>query len=189
MQLKIKARPTGEVAEYAVSELFRCLTLMDPTLCEGEGGMELSLCLTGTDPVYDTIDISVREGRGVISGANPCALLIAAYRFLYELGCRWTHPGEGGEHIPTRTLTLHDVNVTVKETPSRRHRGVCIEGAVSEENVIEMIEFLPRVGMNTYFVQFFRPTVFFQRWYEHWQNGTMGKPKKRPRRLTPSTTA
>ena len=183
MQLKIKTRPAGDAAEYAASELFRCLALMDPTLCEGEGGMELSLLLTGTDPIYDTIDISVREGRGVIAGANPCALLIAAYRFLFELGCRWTHPGEGGEHIPARTLALRDVNVTVKETPSRRHRGVCIEGAVSEENVIEMIEFLPRVGMNTYFVQFFRPTVFFQRWYEHWQNGTLGKDTKTPEEI------
>lgn len=183
MNLKIKTRPAGEVAEYTVSELFRCLSLMDPTLCEGDGGMELSLLLTGTDPEFDTIDIHVRSGRGTIAGANPCALLIAAYRFLYELGCRWTHPGEGGEHIPARTLALRDVNVTVKETPSRRHRGVCIEGAVSEENVIEMIEFLPRVGMNTYFVQFFRPTVFFQRWYEHWQNGTLGKDTKTPEEI------
>ena len=177
MNFIITSAPTGEVFEYAISELYRCLRSMDSQLEIGDGGVELSLCLLDGDTSRDSIDISVANGRGYIGGSTPCAVLIAAYRFLYELGCRWTHPGKGGEHIPKRTL---DTNITVKvaETASRRHRGVCIEGAVSEEHVLQMIEFLPRVGMNSYFFQFFRPTTFFQRWYEHECNPTLPKDPK-----------
>ncbi len=170
MNYKLISRPEGVVAEYAAAELYRCLSLMDPSLCEGEGGIELSLVMTGTDPAFDTVQISVTDGRGTIGGANPGALLIAVYRFLFELGCRWTHPGDGGEHIPQKALTPDLLNVNLTDTPSRSHRGVCIEGAVSEENVRDMIEFLPRVGMNSYFVQFFRPSTFLNRWYTHEEN-------------------
>ena len=178
MNFKIVTRPEGEVFAYAAEELYRCLKAMDDTVCEGEGGLTLSLALIDGDKTRDTIDISVAGGAGVIGGTTPVAVLIAAYRFLYELGCRWTHPGAGGEHIPVRALSAADVNVRVSETPSRRHRGVCLEGGVSIEHVIQMIEFLPRVGMNAYFIQFFRPTVFFQRFYEHWHNPTREPEKK-----------
>lgn len=183
MNIRILARPEGEVAAYAEAELLRCLTLMDPTVAEGDGGLSLTLTLLDSDPTKDTVKIDVKDGQGVIGGANPCALLIATYRFLYELGCRWTHPGKGGELIPARTLCAGEIAVSVNETPARRHRGVCIEGAVSEENVVEMIEFLPRVGMNSYFIQFFRPTVFFQRWYEHWHNPTLTPETKSPEEI------
>ena len=170
MNIRIHTLIEGETAAYAEAELLRCLSAMDGGLTEGEGGLALTLAPVDGDPERDTVRIDVRDGVGTIGGTNPCALLIAVYRFLYELGCRWTHPGEGGEHIPHRPLD--GITVRVEETPSRRHRGVCIEGAVSEENVLEMIEFLPRVGMNSYFIQFFRPTVFFERWYGHWGNPT-----------------
>ena len=184
MNYRLIARPSGEVSDFAAAELFRCLSAMDPTLTEGEGGIALTLALIAGDPELDTVRIAVKDGVGEIGATNEGALLIAVYRFLYELGCRWTHPGLGGEHIPTRALDLASVNVSVSETPSRRHRGICIEGACSEEDVKDMIEFLPRVGMNSYFIQFFRPTVFFARWYEHWHNDALlGKEEVTPERI------
>ncbi len=161
----------GEVAAFAAKELWRYLTQIDSTLVEGEGGINLVLRLTDKPSRdVDHIDIKVENGRGYISGANEGALLIAVYRFLFELGCRFTFPGKGGEHIPEKVLTPDALCVSVCETPSRRHRGVCIEGGVSEENVREMIDFLPKVGMNSYFFQFFSPSIFFRRWYEHHRN-------------------
>lgn len=183
MNFKITARPEGEVFAYAAEELSRCLLAMDGTLTEGDGGLALSLRLIEGDSTRDIVDIDVSGGCGYIGGTTPVAVLIAVYRFLYELGCRWTHPGAGGEHIPVRALSAADIRIRVNETPSRRHRGVCIEGAVSEEHVRQMIEFLPRVGMNSYFFQFFRPTVFFQRWYEHWQNPTLPAKEKTPEEI------
>lgn len=178
MNFKVTARPEGEVFAYAAEELYRCLFAMDSTLTEGEGGLSIELRLIDGDKTRDTVDINVAGGCGYIGGTTPVAVLIAAYRFLFELGCRWTHPGAGGEHIPVRSLNAADINVTVNETASRRHRGVCIEGGVSLEHTLQMIEFLPRVGMNSYFIQFFRPTVFFQRFYEHWHNPTREPEKK-----------
>ncbi|MBR2930605.1 MAG: DUF4838 domain-containing protein [Clostridia bacterium] len=178
MIVKINTLIGGDTVAYAKEELIRCLSSMDATVGFGEGGVELTLGLSEGDPEIDSIDIKVEGGSGYIKGANPRAVLIAAYRFLYELGCRWTYPGVGGEHIPMRKLDAEEINVEVRETPSRRYRGICIEGAVSEQNVRDMIEFIPRVGMNSYFFQFFRPTIFFNRWYGHTGNPTLeGKNK------------
>ena len=173
MNYRLASRPEGDVAAFAADELFRYLVAIDPTLTEGEGGIEISLAIGKGEPLSDAIDIEVKDGRGSISASNEGALLIAVYRFLYEIGCRFTHPGEGGESLPRRDFATAPVTVSVHEVPSYQHRGVCIEGAVSEENAFEMIDFLPKVGMNSYFIQFFRPSVFFRRWYEHWQNPTL----------------
>jgi len=178
MNIRIIKALECETVDYAKEELVRCLKAMDSTVVPGEGGAEITLKLNGRDPENDSIDISVKGGCGYISGANARAVLIAVYRFLFELGCRWTIPGVNGEHIPKRSLSAEDINVEVSETPSRKHRGICIEGAVSEENVRDMIEFLPRVGMNSYFFQFFRPTTFFDRWYNHQGNPTLKGEKK-----------
>lgn len=43
-------------------------------------------------------------------------------------------------------------------------------GANTYENVRDMIDYLPKVGMNAYFVQFMVPGIFFTRWYEHLKN-------------------
>ncbi len=175
--------PEGETLEYAAEELFRCLSAMDDTLCEGEGGLSLSLALLEGDPASDRIEIEVKGGVGRIAGVSPRAVLIAVYRFLYELGCRWTAPDEAGEHIPKRALLPTEVNVSVAETPSYRYRGVCMEGAISEKNVLDMIAFLPRVGMNTYFIQFFRPTNFFRNWRENPANPEHEKGPYKPEEI------
>src|SRR5690606_15198103 len=47
----------------------------------------------------DAIVIKVDNRQGIIAGANPRATLIAVYRYLTELGCRWVRPGADGELI------------------------------------------------------------------------------------------
>ena len=116
----------------------------------------------------DGIIICVKDFCGYITGTNPRAALIAAYRFLRELGIRWVRPGGDGEIIPRKSLEC--CNVCIKETPQRRHRGICIEGAIAYEHVYNMIDWLPKVGMNAYFFQFIEPHNFFDRWYSHKEN-------------------
>lgn len=101
--------------------------------------------------------------RGIVAGVNHRSVLLAAYRYLAELGCRWVRPGADGEYLP-RTLNRA---VRLCEVPSYRHRGVRIEGAVSFEHLSSMIEWLPRVGMNSFFIQFREAFTFFDRWYSH----------------------
>ena len=112
----------------------------------------------------DAILIDVRNRQGTIAGTNPRALLIAVYRYLTELGCRWVRPGADGEMIPAVDDPLSR-NIQVAETPSYRHRGLAIEGACSCEHVTDLIEWLPRVGMNTYFMEYFHGFIFYNNWY------------------------
>lgn len=116
----------------------------------------------------DGISINVHGQSGYITGTNPRSILIAAYRFLRELGCAFVRPGKDGEIIPRRNLK--NVDVSVCEAASYRHRGICIEGAVSTQHVLSNIEWMPKVGMNAFFNQFLVPLTFYDRWYSHKNN-------------------
>ena len=48
----------------------------------------------------DSIYVNVENSEGVITGCNPRAVLIAAYRFLKELGVAWIRPADDGEVVP-----------------------------------------------------------------------------------------
>ena len=124
------------------------------------------------DPaIDDAVVIDVQAGSGILGGSNPRSVLLGAYRLLTECGCRWVRPGADGELIPSRSL--EEVSANVREAASYRHRGICIEGAVSYENVADMIDWAPKVGMNAYFFQFRESYTFFERWYTHRGNPTI----------------
>lgn len=118
----------------------------------------------------DSLYIDIDKGAGYISGSNPRSVLLAVYRFLTEIGCRWVRPGADGEYIPELD-SLPDVHVC--ESASYRHRGVCIEGAVSYQHVRDMVDWIPKLGFNAYFTQFREGFAFFDRWYSHQGNPIM----------------
>ncbi len=119
----------------------------------------------------DAIYIDVQNFKGIISGVNERAVLIAAYRFLRELGVAFVRPTGDGEVVPEKKLDT--CNICISEAPSYRHRGICIEGANSFEHVRNMLDWMPKVGMNEYMLQFANPVHFFERWYFH--EGVRGK--------------
>lgn len=179
---------THETIRFACSELVRCLQQMDGELFLEQRVYE-ARDLTRTDILWigldgsvpysqdDTICICVSEGAGVITGSNERSVLLAVYRMLYTLGCRWIRPGRDGERIPSRELLPEQLQVQLQERASYRHRAVCIEGANDYQHVADMIDWLPKVGMNGYFVQFMTPHTFFNRWYNHLGNPMMpGQP-------------
>ncbi len=177
---------THQTVSYAVDELARCLKLMDKSLLIDQRTYEeYDASVTGViwvgltpivkeDKFEDRILIDVNDGAGVITGANNRAVLIAVYRFLHELGCAWVRPGADGEVIPKKRLDTAAISVNVDETPSYPHRCICIEGAVAYEHIFNMIEWMPRVGLNEYYIQFMSPTPFFDRWYTHLHNPHRG---------------
>ncbi|MCX7597321.1 MAG: DUF4838 domain-containing protein, partial [Armatimonadetes bacterium] len=115
---------------------------------------------TVADPRWDDeVLIDVGSDGGVVAGSNPRSILLGVYRYLTELGCRWLWPGKRGEIVPHISGPLPPVRL--QETPSYRYRGVCIEGAVSFEHVRDMIDWLPKLGFNTYFIQFREAYNFF----------------------------
>lgn len=175
------------VIDFAVQELARYLKQMDPKLnvdilqTDTVEDAFPRIIWVGTDPqlvsyvpevkdpaVDDAIAIAVTDGNGYITGSNERSVLIGVYRFLRELGCNWVRPGLDGERIPQ--LQLGSMDIHVHEAASYRHRGVCIEGATAYENVLDMLDFLPKVGMNAYFFEHFEPIIFFRRWYNHKSN-------------------
>ncbi len=115
----------------------------------------------------DALHIDTTGRSGIIAGINPRSVLLAVYRYLTELGCRWVRPGDDGAYMP-QLERLPDVRLS--DTPSYRHRGVCIEGAVSYEHVRDMVDWLPKLGFNAYFIQFREAHTFFDRWYRHTGN-------------------
>ena len=79
---------------------------------------------------------------------------------------RYLRPGRKNESSKSSENDWQKGNLC-EETASFRHRGVCIEGADSYENLRDFIDWLPKIGMNTFFIQFENPYSFFKRWYEH----------------------
>lgn len=177
--LTVTSQSHNEVTVFAAEELKRYLELMQNNRT---GGLEKAHLIklgvfgdfdikpiNGTTTAFDDeIFIDIDNGEGIIAGANPRSVLLGVYRFLTEAGCRWVRPGAGGEIIPGRCI--EDISVRLQERPSYRHRGICIEGAVSLENVTDTVDWLPKVGLNSYFIQFREAYTFYERWYNHSDN-------------------
>ena len=78
-------------------------------------------------------------GGGVIAGNNPVSVLIGVYAWLQSTGCHFLRPGKKYEIIEPLT-DIDALSMTEKKTASFQHRGVCIEGANSLENILDFIE-------------------------------------------------
>lgn len=167
--------------DFAAEELKRCLAAMDPEADisllafsvydpKQKGILWLGVCPeiqknVAEPELDDAYRIDVTDGVGAIRGSNGRSVLFGVYRYLKELGCTWVRPGVDGEYIPNRSIAGTDVHVD--EKASYRHRGICIEGSVGYVHVSQMIDWMPKVGLNAYFNQFNNPVTFYNRWYEH----------------------
>lgn len=134
-----------------------------------EFGIEMELKDAFWDDAYV---IRVTDKKGYIAGSNPRSVLFGVYRLLEQWGITWVRPGPNGTHYP-QICTAPDVQI--REAADNRHRVMCIEGAVSIENALDMIEWIPKVGFNGYYIQFTRGHEFFERWYTH-QLSTVKEP-------------
>lgn len=118
--------------------------------------------------VHDSFSITLDEGHLDIHANTDIALLIAVYRFFHEFGVRYTRPGRACETIPSLDASnFLQGTLSLQQTASHVHRGVCIEGADSVDNILDFIDWMPKIGFNAFFVQFENPYSFLKRWYEH----------------------
>lgn len=171
------------VVRFAAEEFARLMAALDPhaavRFCDpGELPREQTLFIgvdgceklpAVADPVMDDgICIDVKNCAGTICGVNERSVLIAVYRFFREAGCVFLRPGRAGEYIPQTDSSR--LSVSLCEAPAYRYRGLCLEGSNSYENAVEMINFAPKLGFNSFFTQLFRPAWTFRRWYEHQRN-------------------
>lgn len=125
-----------------------------------------------SDPeLDDAYKIEVKNAEGNIWASNPRAALIAVYHFLRENGCVFVRPGAASERIPLRAA--HTLHAKLQVKAAHRFRGICIEGSCNLENTLDLLEWMPKVGLNCYFMQFREGYHFFQRWYECTANSAM----------------
>ena len=92
-------------------------------------------------------------------------------------------PGQKHEYIPS-LYKKEQLAACCRKKAALRHRGVCIEGANSLENILDFIDWLPKMGYNSFFLQFQLPYTFMARWYHHEMN-----PLLKPREFTRAAAA
>ena len=134
------------------------------------------------DPKFDdAFKISVKDRKGYIAGSNERSVLFGVYRLIERWGVRWVRPGKNGTFYPA---VCDACDVEVYEKASKRHRTMCIEGALKLENVLDMVEWIPKMGFNSYFIQFDNGHAFYDNFYSRRNN-----PTKEPEILTPETAS
>ncbi len=125
----------------------------------------------------DILHIDTEADGGIIAGSNPRSVLLAVYRYLTINGCRWLFPGIDGEYIPVK-----DVEPTkYHKMADCRYRGQCNEGAEFQQNMMETIDFTPKIGMNVYMLEFDNPKYYYDCYYDHKRN-----PNREPEPITPT---
>ena len=163
---------SNTVVDFAAEELKKYLRMMNPEMGEininynpeAKDGFRLGLMQDFGLDVSDVEDVELDDilyidtdkSGGIIAGDNPRSVLLSVYEYLRKNGCRWLFPGVDGEFIPVKDI--EPVNFRYK--PSLRYRGQCNEGAEFQADMIEAIEFTPKVGMNVFMMEFFIPTNY-----------------------------
>ena len=175
---------SNSVVDYAAEEMRKYLRMMMPEggdvkiaydPCAKDGfrlGLMQDFSLDVSDAkdveLDDIVYIDTDEKGGIIAGDNPRSVLIAVYEYFRQNGCRWLFPGVDGEYIPMQQVKA----VSYRHAATCRYRGPCIEGASPQRSVIDMIEFIPKVGMNVFMSQFLNPTTFYNRYYNRQLNNS-----------------
>lgn len=174
---------------YAAQELESYLDRLEVSL---DGPVSLSIKEdigistppSGWDPsLDDSYSILIEEHGGSITGSNPRSVLLGVYDYLRQIGFRFLQPGSRYEFIPAISYRSQ-LAASVRYTAPFRHRGVCLEGACSIDNILSFIEWMPKAGFNCFFVQFQLPYTFLERWYRH-----EGNPLLKEESFSPETAA
>ncbi|MBQ8552175.1 MAG: DUF4838 domain-containing protein [Clostridia bacterium] len=183
---KITSHP---VVDFAAEELKKYLRMMMPECGEifikyapeAKDGLRLGLMSDfGLDTseaedlfLDDILHIDTDGENGIIAGSNPRSILLAVYRYLRENGCRWLFPGIDGEYIP-----ICDVKPTkYHKMADCRYRGQCNEGAEFQPNMMEAIDFTPKIGMNVFMIEFDNPKAYYDNYYKHAYNTENREPE------------
>lgn len=112
----------------------------------------------------DALRISTIGSSVLLTGSNPRSVLFAAYRWLEALGARWVRPGKDGEVLPAIEHPLAR-RWEIHEQAANRHRGIVIEGGCPIEQVLDLVDWMPKLRMNAYMLQFKASGSFWRRWY------------------------
>ena len=168
MEIQVRHDPAGAQAlAFAAAELRDYLERM---LAKETGvwSAVLTVCSGGAPAEPDRFSVELTPDMGSVTGNSGRAVLLGVYDLLRRLGCRFLAPGGENELVPA--IGREEMSLSYEHQASFYHRGVCIEGANSRENVLDFIDWLPKAGYNSFFLQFKVPYAFYARWYRHEKN-------------------
>lgn len=168
--IKLNDKVKSPTSQFACAELGYYLEKLFGLAVQetDDENADLELTLVADQNPHDHIEIELANGKGQIIANSDCALLIAVYRLVNEFGVVFTRPGRENEYIPPQNpQAWAEKQLNINETASYAHRGVCIEGADSYQNIADFIDWLPKIRMNSFFIQFENPYSFLKRWYQH----------------------
>ena len=182
---------SGSPVVFAAQELARCLAkivadsiiITNNQNCRSDEVTLRLESLKNPKNSEDAYSIDVTPMGGTISGSNDRSVLLGVYQYLWLLGCRFPAPGRKHESFPS-LYKKEQLSASCQKQAALRHRGVCIEGANSLENILDYIDWLPKLGCNSFFLQFQLPYTFMARWYHHEMN-----PLLKPEEFTRETAA
>ena len=185
--LSINKISSSSAIDHAAEELRKYLRMMMPECgnieikfdtCAKDGfrlGLMQDFGLDISDAKEPDLDdilyIDCDTEGGIIAGDNPRSVLLSVYEYLRQNGCRWLFPGVDGELIPMQNI----VPVKYRHVPTSRYRGWCNEGAEFQSDMLDAIDFVPKVGMNVFMIEFFTPSCYYLTYYNHAHN-TMNRP-------------
>ena len=183
---KITPHPT---VDFAAEELKKYLRMMMPDSGEiiikyapdATDGFRLGLMAdfgldtseAGDLDLDDILHVDTDEMGGIIAGSNPRSVLLAVYKYLTINGCRWLFPGIDGEFIPVKNVEATKYH----KMADCRYRGQCNEGAEYQPNMMEVIDFTPKIGMNVFMLEFFNPHAYYDAYYNHKFNQNNREPE------------
>ncbi len=188
--LTIKKVTSSPVVDFAAEELKKYLRMMMPDcgnikICyepQAKDGFLLGLMqdfgLDTSDAedtdLDDIIYLDTTSEGGIIAGDNPRAVLLAVYEYLGQNGCRFLFPGIDGELIPMQQIKP----VKYRHKAYQRYRGYATEGGCNQIDLVSFIDYLPKVGMNVFMIEFPIPVSYYRHDYENPYNKENFVPEK-----------
>ena len=177
--LTINKVRTTEAIDFAAQELKKYLRMMMPECGEikisynpeAKCGFRLGLMQDFGLDVSDAEDVELDDilyidctaDGGIIAGDNPRSVLLSVYEYLRQNGCRWLLPGIDGEFIPMQDI----VPIKYRHKPSMRYRGQCNEGAEFQPDMMDVIDWIPKVGLNIFMIENENPVDYYRQYYQH----------------------
>jgi hypothetical protein len=185
----VLAAPSSLAQQYAAKELRHYLNKISGAVFnikagEQDGKATIALQVDEQLPIED-YTISIRNQDIILAGGSDRALLYAAYDFLKQLGCCWLAPQFSfyngfAEYVPYKPVLEYEAGADRYEHPAFTFRKLDVEEGRSHNlaNLKQMIEWMPKVRLNTFMVPLNYQGSGKVQW-DNWRNELVPELKKR----------
>lgn len=132
----------------------------------------------------EAFDIT-KDNGGITIKAGERAILPAVYRLLEEMGCRFLAPKfdfyEGhADHVPRATALAFSPHEPITTKPQFPFRKLYVEEGLSHtrENLLQLIEWMPKAGFNTLVIPSDYQNMGRVKW-DHWRDALTPELRRR----------